>query len=150
MIQLLQFLIFAAPAALLLVLAARDIRKAMRMRRWPRVEGTIRDVRTRGGTRDTVKVDVNMAYDYDGRSFVTWCASPTKAGYSTQGIADTDALRNLLETFQPGQTRSVIVNPEKPAEAFIRTPELTVIFGMLAGALALLAVGILSAVAPLE
>ncbi|HMP75526.1 MAG TPA: DUF3592 domain-containing protein [Kiritimatiellia bacterium] len=138
-------LIFLVPAAFLWALAARDIRKMLRMRAWPRVDGVIREVRTRPKTRHSVAVDVKMDFMWEGRERSIWCGSPTRAGFSTKTAADQTALNKRVREYVPGSTRSVIVNPEQPDEAFIRMPEWHIIIACIIGGLLLAAIAILSA-----
>ncbi len=138
-------LIFLGPAILLWWLAARDIRKYFRMRSWPRVEGVIREVRTRPMTRHSVAVEVHMEYSWEGQAKSPWCGSPTRSGFGVKTAADQTALKKRVASYVIGSSRDVLVNPDNPDEAYIRLPEwhmmvVCMVGGMLFAALAILSV----------
>lgn len=124
-------LLWFGPPLLLWVLAARDIAKARRMSRWPRVDGTVLDVRTRPGTRGVIKFDVQMRFEFEGRTVKTWCISPTRAGSRVQDGGDEKAFRNQVERWKKGASHPVIVNPDNPDEAYVRMPEWHIITALI-------------------
>jgi hypothetical protein len=127
---------------LLWVLAARAIRLRLAMKRWPVVPGIVRDGRIRVNRRNQY-VDVQVAYRIDGRESVTWCPSPTGAGYA-RGSSGGGAERDLAKT-PTGSTINVHANPMRPSEAYLRLPEPHIITAMAGGGLILVGVAAASA-----
>ncbi len=109
----------AALGALLWVLAWRDWRKRVAMRRWPTTLASIHDHRTRMSRRSQM-VDVEVSYRHEGRDYRVWCVPSTGSGY---GRGADHAEWQVATIFAVGSTHPVYLNPKRAGEAFLALPE---------------------------
>lgn len=120
----------------LLLVVWRYLRLRLAMRRWPRVPARVVGYRTEFGVRSR-RVDVQVRYDYDGRSFEVWSGSATRAGY---GRGDVQAERQVASTYPRGTSHQVFVNPARPEEALLEPPEPHLLAMMVAAAVLLIGI----------
>jgi hypothetical protein len=119
-------------------LALRYLRLRRAMRHWPRVPAQVLGYRSERSGR-SIRVDVQVRYQYHGRTFDVWCSSPTGGAY---GRGDVQASRQVAAKFPRGASREVFVNPATPEEAFLELPEPHMLALLLGGGAILIALAL--------
>lgn len=90
--------------------ALRELWLSIRARHWMDVEATIQSsTRTKGGTRETIRVDVWYGYKYDERHYAGHLIRDRVLG----------GVKKVLDRYPEGTRVMVAVNPQEPDKSYL-------------------------------
>ncbi|MGU9978930.1 DUF3592 domain-containing protein [Phreatobacter sp. HK31-P] len=129
----------ALVVALLAYLSWQTIVMRRIMRGWVRVPAKALRARTAplGSKTANVTLEVEVDYDFAGRSYRRWCGVPDRTGYNVAAMNPTAALADLIARHSGGRSIEIIVNPADPGIAFLRMPSLKMLVMMIVAAILL-------------
>jgi Protein of unknown function (DUF3592) len=90
--------------------ALREIRLAIPARNWRQVSATIQDChRTRGGTKETIRVEIWYGYQVEGRHYAGRLIRDKVLG----------GVQKVIDRYPLGENVMALVNPERPDESYL-------------------------------
>jgi len=119
--------IFGPGAALFASMGLADLRRQLRVGWWPRVDCTIEFTLVEPFRRGTTLPVVGFTYPWEGVEHLGTDLRSSMSGVSR------DAARAETAGYRPGARHECSVNPQKPAEAVLRTEVTPFVPGLLIG-----------------